>query len=184
MRLRTKRGLLIVTAVSCFAFTTADAAGVKPYVNAKSGVNISYPADWVKSENVPGALVAFGAPKEKANLKMVENVTLTVQELPQEFATMDKYTKMYEKQREQTPDPPKVIESKKMKLGGQPAQSIVCVGKQNGMDIQFWQVWTVKDAKAYLFTYGAEKSSYTKFLKEAERIIASLSFTKPAPKKK
>ena len=161
------------------------ASAVLPYENKEAGVKLKYPADWIKAENLPGTLVGFGVPKEKANLKMVENVLLTVDNnLPAEAATLEKYTKMYEEQRQKDAIAPRLLESKKTKLGGLPAQSIVCAGKQKGMDIKFWQIWTVKDGKAYLFTYGASKETYPKFLKEAERIVASFTLVKPsAPKK-
>ena len=44
------------------------------------------------------------------------------------------------------------------------------------MDVKFMQVWTVKDKRAYLLTYGAAKENYATFLKEAEGIIQSLKF--------
>ena len=182
---RLKRSLCGILAAGLLYSLPAMAETFLAYERPEAGVKLKYPADWIKSESLPGVLVAFGVPKEKANLKMVENIALTVQELPADMSTLETYTSMYEKQREKDPNPPKVIESKKTKLGGQPAQSIVCIGKQNGLEIQFWQVWTIKDAKAYLFTYGAEKKTYKNFLKEAERITASFIFTKPAaaPKK-
>ena len=154
---------------------SASAADMLSYENSTAGVKLKYPADWIKSEALPGAVVAFGVPKEKANLKMVENISLTIQDLTPD-ATLDKYTAAYEKERKNNPDGPKVLESRKTTLGGQPAQRIVCVGMQNGMEIEFLQVWTIRKQKSYLITYGSSKETYAKFSQEAEKIISSLVF--------
>ena len=145
------------------------------YENKKTGLKFSYPANWVADEKVPGIAVAFGAPKDKANLDLVENVTVIIQDLTPERSTLERYTKAYEKELKSEPSA-KVVESTKTTLAGLPAHMIVCVGKQGTFDIRFMQVWTVKDGKAYLLTYGAPKSTYENFLAEAESIISSLRF--------
>ena len=174
--MKKQRLVLWVGLLTLFSTYAIAADSVLVYENKPAGVKLRYPADWIKSETLPGALIAFGAPKEKANLKMVENVTLSVQVPSKEFATLEKYTRMYDEQRKKDPIAPKVLESKKTTLGGLPAQRIVCVGQQNGMEIQFLQVWTMRKGKAYLFTYGSSKETYKNFEKEAEKIIASLAF--------
>ena len=171
----TKRSLCWLIAAAMMLPVSAAAAGWLFYENKKAGVKIKYPADWVMTETLAGSVVAFGVPKEKANLKMVENVTVTVQDLTPD-ATLEKYTRAYEAERKKDPHGPVVVESRKATLGGQPAQRIVCIGKQGGMEIEFLQVWTIKDHKSYLLTYSAEKKTYMKFAKEAEKIISSLVF--------
>ena len=174
MKLKTK-GLCLFVAAAMMLPMSAGAADTLSYENNKAGVKLKYPADWIKSETLEGTVVAFGAPKAKANLKMVENVSLVVQDVTPD-ATLDKYTAAYEKERGKDPNGPKVAESRKSTLGGQPAQRIVCVSTQNGMEIEFLQVWTIRKQKAYLLTYGSSKATYMKFSKEAEKIISSLVF--------
>ena len=154
---------------------SAGAGDMLSYENQQAGVKMKYPADWIKSETLEGAVVAFGAPKAKANLKMVENVSLVVQDVTPD-ATLDKYTAAYEMERKRNPNGPRVAESRKTTLGGQPAQRIVCFATQNGMEIEFLQVWTIRKQKAYLLWYGASKETYANFSKEAEKIISSLMF--------
>ena len=170
-----KRSLCLLIAVLMMLPLSAAAEGWLSYENKQAGVKLKYPPDWVMTETLAGAVVAFGVPKEKANLKMVENVTVTVQDLTPD-ATLEKYSRAYEEQRKNDPIAPKVIESRKTTLGGLAARRIVCLGKQKEMEIEFLQVWTIKDHKSYLLTYGAEKNTYAKFVKEAEKIISSLVF--------
>ena len=154
---------------------SAGAADMLSYENKQAGAKLKYPADWIKSETLEGTVVAFGAPKARANLKMVENVALVVQDVTAD-ATLDKYTAAYEKERKKSPNAPKILESRKTTLGGQPAQRIVCLGTQGGLEIEFLQVWTIRKQKAYLLTYGSSKETYANFSKEAEKIISSLVF--------
>ena len=152
----------------------AYAEEMKAYENKQAGLRMRYPAGWVMDDKVAGVLVAFGAPQDKANLKLVENVTVVVQDLVRD-ERLETYTRSYEQQLKNDPST-KVIESKKTMLGALPAHRIVCVGQQGNLQIQFLQVWTVKGGKAYLFTYGASKDTFGNFLSEAESIISSLKF--------
>ena len=176
MRSRIVNGCLLFGGLTLFPVEAVYAGPMQSYENTKAGVRLTYPKGWIKSENVPGALVAFGVPEEKANLDMVENVMVVVQKLPPEVPTLEKYTTMYEAQRKKDPVGTQTIVSKETMLGGLPAQLIVCLSKKGGLDVEFLQVWTVKDNKAYLLTYGAVRDKYANFLKEAEGIIASLKF--------
>ena len=175
MRLKIRNLCLLIGALVLVPVSVIQAAGFQSYENRQAGLRLGYPAGWIKSESTPGVLVAFGAPKEKANLKLVENVTVVVQDLTPDVATLEKYTAMYDAQRKKDPSVV-LVESKKTVLGGLPAQRIVCTAKQGGMDVKFMQVWTVRGKKAYLCTYGAAKENYATFLKEAEGILRSLEF--------
>ena len=112
---------LLTGALVLISVSAASAEDLKPYENKQAGLRLRYPAAWVKSETLKGALVAFGAPKEKANLKLVENVTLVIQDLAPDVATLEKYTAMYDAQRKKDPSGVALVESKKTVLGGLPA---------------------------------------------------------------
>ena len=146
------------------------------YENKAAGLKLRHPAAWVQDEKVPGVLVAFGAPKEKANLDLVENVTLMVHDVTPETSTLEKYTQKYVAELASDTSDAKIVESHETVLAGLPAHRIVCVGKHGKFDIQFSQIWALNKGKAYLCTYGAPKATYPKFLSEAEGIMASLEF--------
>lgn len=151
---------------------------LKSYSNKNEGLTLQYPGDWSIKENpAAGVIVALGSPQESSSDTFVDNVNLSVSDFSSKPAmTLDQVSGLWQKQTEEdlATETFKLSQIKPDTLAGQDAKRLVFTYSLEGKDIKGVVVITLKDKKAYIVTYTAEKASYDKFEDAANTIISSL----------
>lgn len=142
-----------------------------PYDNS-AGISIQYPKTWQldpKQDPITGSLATFLSPKEDNSDIYIENLSLTVNNLPVTNATLDEYTKEIKQYNRDAV----ILEEANTTLANRPAYQIVYTKKEGGRSLKRLQVWTVKDNKVYVITYTAESDKYSNYLAIAQKMISS-----------
>lgn len=143
------------------------------YDNPEYRIEIRYPSDWSKTEQVMGATAAFLSPQEGTSDDFQENVMINVQDISASPMTLEQYTQLGINQIKQIITDASIIESNTTTLGGNLAHDLVFTGKQGQYNLKWNQVFTVKNNKAYVLTYTAKMNTYDNFLEAAKEIKES-----------
>jgi hypothetical protein len=131
------------------------------YTNLTSGLKISYPSYWVKSEEKN--IVSFISPLKTIGVKLAV--------IPSANTSLDEFTtKRILILREL-----KLINFKITQSHAEQANEMLIFnfGNQNNTS-KMLQAWTIKDNKAYLVTYFADAALFDTFLPTASKIIDSI----------
>ena len=65
-------------------------------------------------------------------------------------------------------------------LAGLPAHMVVYSENSEGIDIQKMQIWTIVDNDtAYVVTFGAEQTQFSRYVPVVEQMINSIQINKP-----
>jgi len=153
-----------------------DLAGFKSYKNVDDGIMLQYPADWEAQEDFMGTTVMFMSPLENQQDIFQENISLIVQDLSAQPLTLKQYTDLSLAQIKQIITNVKILKGPSpTMMAGEMGNTIVYSGKQGELDLQWKQVWIVKDDKAYLATYTASVDSFDTYAREVENVISSLN---------
>lgn len=151
-------GLTFTTAVQALAFQS-DA----------DGYAIDFPTRWQTREQFMGTSVIGLSPLENQKDTFAENVNVVVEELGAD-ATLDAYTATSLKVLKQFLNAPKLVENKRVTLGGHPAQRLVYEHTQGQFKLRGLAYLLVADAKGYVVTCTAEKAQFAKYLAQFEKI--------------
>jgi eukaryotic-like serine/threonine-protein kinase len=148
---------LLVLAFGWFLFYISQFAA---YNDTAYHFAIKYPKKWEKTvAPQPGVAVIFVSPKERPSDKFRENVTVTIEDVPAELATLKSFSNKILEQMTAVFGNVKVAESKPIEFGGRRGhQALFVAGKPDNMSIL--TVWTMKGAKAYIFMYIAVGNQY------------------------
>lgn len=130
------------------------------YRNSQYALSIQFPADWTKEENVPGAVIKFFAPLQDAADVFSENLNIIVEDLG-EHLTLDEYSQLslQELQKVRGVD----VRLSNTTLAGLPAQEAIFTMDLQGSSMDFRQIWTVKDKRAYILTFTSETGTYADY---------------------
>ncbi len=142
------------------------------YTNAAFGIAIKYPSTWTKNEQFTGAVVAFASPSGSSSGASGGIVTVVVEELS-EPTTLAEYTDAAFEVINQTVTDFNLSETAATTLDNNPAHKIVYTAKQNQINLQYMQVWTIKDNKTYILTYGATQVNYDKYQAIVQDMVSS-----------
>lgn len=145
-----------------------------------SKYEISYPESWTKQQK--GTAAFFLSPQENEKDLFQENVNVMVQDLSSQPMTLEEYTDLTKQQIIQALGTSAIISLKDMDFAGQKAKEMIYNMPKNPMagrnfNLKLRQIWFVKDSKAYLFTYTAEKNEYENDLEVAKQTIDSFKLT-------
>jgi serine/threonine-protein kinase len=159
--------------------TTEPTAPPKPagefvgYDAAGGGFGIEFPADWQVVEREASNTILFVSPAPADSTAFRENVGVTIQDLGTDFLTLEDYTGGFLSQAPDLVGNYHLIDSQGATLADQPAYRVVYTGEQMGLPLQWLQVWTLKDGRAYIVTYTAEPDQFDEFLDTAAYMISS-----------
>lgn len=167
--------ILIVTAIILGSCTQEK---MKKYTS--ENFEISYPETWSKQQK--GTAIFFLSPKENKNDYFQENINIMLQDLSSQPMTLEEYTDLTKEQITQALGKSAIISLKDMNFAGQKAKEMIYNMPKNPMagrnfNLKLHQIWFVKDSKAYLFTYTAEKDEYENYLELAKQTIDSFKLT-------
>ena len=184
--------LLIVGAILSSIKITTYAT----YTDPKSGIRVKFPAYWkVIDRPEGGALVAFLTPKSNDMDVFIENVNISVKDMSGTPMTPMEFSRETIKQLTGTfAGFISVLESQPMTVAYRPGYKFVYIGDvskenletvkaeygisnlDNSNPLEYMYVWVLKDNRAYIMTYVAQKSEFDKYLKEVNVIIRSFEF--------
>ena len=158
--------------------TTGAGPEVKflPYENSTYGIRIQYPSNWIKQESQnqssnlivgfkspPGTRFAYitiergGHVPQNISLEQFSNATIN--ELRQLFPGFN------------------LTESNSTTLAGIPAHKIEYTSiTQSGRELELMQVWTLKDARDFIITYGSLSRDFSSYLPTIQKMIDSFAF--------
>jgi eukaryotic-like serine/threonine-protein kinase len=148
------------------------------YKDASDRFTMKYPNVWEKQSK--DDLAAFLSPMEHDSDVFREHVYVTVQDLTEKPMTMAEYTKV-------TTDWVKGAKGtmqleREIEFAGNKATEIAYTLPPDaiglGIELMFYQVWIIKQNKAYLLTYSAEPNKYHKFEPEAMDMMRSFQLKK------
>lgn len=138
-------------------------------------ISLSYPKDWAIQEGVMGSSVMVMSPQKDKQDPFQENLNIMVQDLSQSPMTLDQFTQLSVEQiPEIITEGDITVEASDTKLSGMPAKKITYTGKQGKYDLKWFQVWTIKDNKAYIATYTSVADEYDTYLDTAQVMIDTL----------
>ncbi len=139
------------------------------YTNNTYKYSVKYPSDWSQMEK--SGAIFFKSPLEPGD-KFDENVNVMIQDLSsQPSMTLEQYTDLTKGQLTQIKATGIIL--KDVTFAAQKAKEIVYSAPMQGFNLKFKQVWFIKNKKAYLVTYTAEMSTFSKYEKTAGEIMNS-----------
>ena len=158
--------------------TAAAATEVKfiPYENSTYGIKIQYPSNWIKQESqnqTSSFIVGFNSPPGTGF------AYITIEggrQLPQNVSLEQFSNASIDGIRQSSPGF-NLTESNATALAGIPAHKIVYTSlAQSGRELELMQVWTLKDAKDFIITYGALSRDFSSYLPTIQKMIDSFAF--------
>ena len=159
----------------------------RTFENIAFGLRMLYPSDWsvteVKSTLSPNASTSavafFKAPVEGPSDVYQENVIINMKGPSPDDLTLRDYTENSLNTFRNMPNI-RLLQSFPNTLAGLPAHMVVYSENSEGIDIQKMQIWTIVDNDtAYVVTFGAEQTQFSRYLPAVEQMINSIQIIKP-----
>ncbi len=148
------------------------------YNNERYKISLKYPKDWSIEEledPITGEIAVLLAPAENGFDLFQEKIYVSVDELPAEINSLDLYSQIMLKKIQSQLAPNTIIyEGDIDNLDGNKARSLTYLRQEGTKSLQQMEIFTVKENRAYLFTYIAEDIKYQEFLKITKKILGSL----------
>ncbi|MBW4507455.1 MAG: protein kinase [Scytonematopsis contorta HA4267-MV1] len=169
-------GLALATIASIFSiwfFLRPQSNSLETY-NAY-GMTIQYPKGWEKlvtPDRITGNFARFVPPKEANSDLYQENINLIIHDLPENSRELQQFTQSNLDDIKQSSDV-KILEQGETQLANQNAYQVIYTIKEDKIDVQRLQVWTIKDNKVYIITYAADINQYNQYLNTAQKMISS-----------
>ena len=160
----------------------------RTFENIAFGLRMLYPSGWsvteVKSTLSPNASTSavafFKAPVESPSDLYQENVIINMKGPSPDDLTLRDYTENSLNTFRNMPNI-RLLQSFPNTLAGLPAHMVVYSENSEGIDIQKMQIWTIVDNDtAYVVTFGAEQTQFSRYLPAVEQMINSIQIIKPA----
>ena len=160
----------------------------RTFENIAFGLRMLYPSDWtvteVKSTLSPNASTSavafFKAPIKSPTDMYQENVIINMKGPSPDEVTLRDYTENSLNTFRNMPNI-RLLQSFPNTLAGLPAYMVVYSENADGIDIQKMQIWTIVDNDtAYVVTFGAEQTQFSRYLPTVEYMINSIQINKPA----
>ena len=159
----------------------------RTFENIAFGLRMLYPSGWsvteVKSTLSPNASTSavafFKAPVEVPSDVYQENVIINMKGPSPDDLTLRDYTENSLNTFRNMPNI-RLLQSFPNTLAGLPAHMVVYSENSEGIDIQKMQIWTIVDNDtAYVVTFGAEQTQFSRYLPAVEQMINSIQIIKP-----
>ena len=171
--------LVIITLLTVIIVNNANKyRDFSEYNNERYKISLKYPKDWSIEEledPITGEIAVLLAPAEDGFDLFQEKIYISVDELPAEINSLDLYSQIMLKKIQSQLAPNTIIyEGDIDNLDGNKARSLTYLRQEGTKSLQQMEIFTVKENRAYLFTYIAEDIKYQEFLKITKKILGSL----------
>lgn len=118
--------------------------------------------------------VTFIAPRESDSTTYPAGIGLRVEELSSRTVSLEEITRVQIENLTQSYPDFDLIESSATTLAGNPAHKIEFTATDDKEEKRkAIQIWTLKDDKAYLFTYKADSKNYLAYLQAVQSMLQS-----------
>lgn len=118
--------------------------------------------------------VTFIAPRESDSTTYPAGIGLRVEELSSRTVSLEEITRVQIENLTQSYPDFDLIESSATTLAGNPAHKIEFTATDDKEEKRkAIQIWTLKDDKAYLFTYKADSKNYSAYLQAVQSMLQS-----------
>jgi serine/threonine protein kinase len=146
------------------------------YKNVAHGIKVEYPKSWKveKKDDLFEKGTIFQSPLENKRDRFQERISIFIENLSSPSLSLAQYTDNYIRTIKTGVKTSNFDKSESL-LAQQPAVKLVYSYDEGKNKMERMKVWTIKNNRAYIFTYTAEKKSYNRFLNKAERMISSLA---------
>ncbi len=152
-------GVLLFAGLSVFVFLSIM---FKNYRSFEDRFSLAYPSAWkVVVHPQPQALVAFVSPQETPLDIFLENVALTVNDVPADAVSVEEYARVAGLQMTEIFPNVKVIESVAIKISGRPGWKTVLSAEGDTPSVIVVYVF-LSEKKAYSITYIGAAGHYQK----------------------
>lgn len=145
------------------------------YTDNVNHFTLKYPETWIKKSGVN--MIAFLSPRENEKDSFQENVNLLLQDLSQQKMNLEQYTALTRKQIIDNFGASAIVSTKPTTFAGQQSEEFIYNMNFQGRQLKIRQYWFIKNNLAYLFTFTAEPSQYSKYESLAMEIINSFKFS-------
>ncbi len=146
---------------------------VKEYKDSEHKFSIVYPSKWEKNERYLGTAVAFVRPKQTALDVFSPNVNISVQDVPDEIATLKSFSETITKQMTTVFQKNiTIVKDQDMDFGGRKGHILV-VNAPQPQNLKSIFVWTIKGSKGYIFTFMSRIDQYKEVEPLVDRMIHS-----------
>lgn len=168
MKLKTMLSIFTFIMMSC-----SVAINWLTYIDNEKKYRISYPDTWEKK--LDNGMAIFLSKKESKEDLFRENVNVMVQDLSAQPMTLEQYTNLTKEQIIKGAGSSAIQTVKDITLADQKAKEMIFIIPKNPLgsqiDLKIRQVWLIKNNKAFLITFTAEKNKYEKYLLEVTQTI-------------
>lgn len=146
------------------------------YVDKEANFKIAYPENWIADKQLN--IWMFLAPKENEDDVFQENVNLIIQDLSAQPMSLDEFTKTSVAQYNAMPETVKLLSVGDAKMAGHEAKTAVLTMDYLGLPLKLKQYWFIVKNKAYLFTYTAHESTYSRYEADGTKLMLGFQFIK------
>lgn len=157
------------------AYLEAD-PGFAIFEDAAAGVAFQYPLDWEKGHRVANSLVEFYSPLEHGGDPYHEFICVMVLDASNQPPDLDGYCGKVEGEIRQTVEGASILGVEEDSLGGIPARRLTYEGFFSGLGMRWMQVVALREGKAFVVVYTAERRSFDAYRGTVEKVIASFTF--------
>ncbi|WP_296313473.1 PsbP-related protein [Winogradskyella sp. UBA3174] len=148
----------------------------------KDNYAVSYPKDWISSEQKPQPSMVFllmSDEKSQNEDKFRENINLTLEDLTLQTLSLEDYSKLSIDQITGQIPSAKVISNESIKIDGWEAIAVIWTADfGNGMALKFKQIFLINNGKAYILTFSSTTTEYDEYIEVGDKILNSFKLAK------
>ncbi len=156
--------------------TTVDGATAQKYENTYYGFSVIIPSDYTMNTDSKDVIVSFISPQENEADTFAENFNILTTQLPENM-TLDDYKDSGLSYLQAQVENSKIISVDSIELDSVPAYKIIHTGKQNNNDMQWEQVVTIKDGRAYVLSFVARQDTFADYSNDFDNIVNSFRWS-------
>ncbi|MFY0630117.1 MAG: hypothetical protein JXR05_07025 [Flavobacteriaceae bacterium] len=151
----------------------------KKEVYKKDNYSIEYPTDWkFDNSGFRGTSFTITSSVSTEGDKFGENINMIIQDLTAYDLDLDEYVLLSKNQFSTGVPGSKFIKDERSKNKDYEYHTIVVEADMNNFSLKMKQVYIIKNKKAYVLTFTAEKSQYENYIKVGDEILNSFKFIK------
>ncbi len=165
--------VVLLAAIAWFVYYLLE---FKTFESRQHHFSITYPKDWLKQEGYAGTVVTFARRKQTALSLFEPNANVTVQEVPDQIATLSSFSAVITKQMTAVFDKNmNIIEDKDFSFGNRLGHRLI-VEAPKPQQLKAVFIWVLKGSSAYIFTYMCRMDQYNELLPTMNRMVKSFEF--------
>ncbi|HOW42184.1 MAG TPA: PsbP-related protein [Candidatus Omnitrophota bacterium] len=176
MRGRIKRLVALCSVCILAGSVHVHAQQVRTYTNKNLHFKLQYPADF-QVKTINGAII-LSSPLKSQKDTFAESVNIVTLGADRGVNNLKDFYGQARKSMQETMLKVKIIEDKKITLGGKEAYLLVYTSLRKKTTFKFMQVMTMNDRLVYVVTYTALPETYEEYLRPVKAMLNSFAFVK------